>query len=267
MKIYVCVKHVPDSAANIALKDSKHIDDNVTLLLNPYDEYAVTEAVSFKKYLNEKTSLCGTDDDTEVIVVSLGKKDAEKTLRSAMAMGADRGILIETEKIEDSITTARLLKAAIEKDGVPGIIFTGRESIDMAGMQTMFRLGANFGFPVANNVVKFTPDITNNSVEVETLTEASGRDLYQLSLPCVLGAGRGLNSPAYPTFPDVVKAKKKQILSVSKNELNIDKPQASTEIIELKLFAGKRTPEEIKGDLSQKITSLVKILKEEAKII
>ncbi len=245
----------------------------MTFLLNPYDEYAVTEAVSFKKSesapckKNEAASFKKSLNQTEVIVVCLGKKDAEKTVRSAMAMGADRGILIETEQIEDSITTARVLKAAIEQDGTPDIIFTGRESIDMEGMQTMFRLGQGFGFPVATNIVKFTPDMENNSVVVETLTEASGRDVYELSLPCILGTGRGLNTPSYPTFPDVIKAKKKEIKFIKIDELEFEKPHSSMEIIELKLFAEKRMAKEIKGETSEKIKTLVKILKEEAKII
>ncbi|MBF0202602.1 MAG: hypothetical protein HQK66_15115 [Desulfamplus sp.] len=310
MKIYVCVKHVPDSAANIVLHDERNIEENITFLMNPYDEYAVTEAVSLKKSLKQG----------EVIAVCLGKKDAEKTLRSAMAMGADRGILIETDQLWDSITTARALKSAIEDDGTPGIIFTGRESIDMAGMQTMFRLGALFDFPAANNVVKFTPDFTQASsnvahastdtrhlpsnaaqastdtrhlpsnaahastdtrhlpsdavhaypfsrVIVETLTEASGRDIYQLSIPCVLGAGRGLNTPSYPTFPDVVKSKKKPLKILDMESLNFERPQCSTRILGLELFAQKREPREIKGDLSTKVDTLVKILKDEAKIL
>ncbi|MBF0258695.1 MAG: hypothetical protein HQK62_07645, partial [Desulfamplus sp.] len=237
MKIFVCVKHVPDSAATIVVRDGNKIDEKITFLLNPYDEYAVTEAVRFKKYLDQVSS--GDLDQVtsggetghtkaEVIAVCLGMASAEKTVRSAMEMGADRGILIKTESCHpDSITTAKALKAAIAQDGNPDIIFTGRESIDMSGAQTMFRLGACFNFQVVNNVVKFTPDITDSNtldsneqkhidnnanpniketrkVRVETLTEGGGRDIYELSLPCILGAGRGLNTPIYPTFPDFI---------------------------------------------------------------
>jgi len=282
VKIFVCVKHVPDSAATIVVRDRNQIEEKITFLLNPYDEYAVTEAVRFKKLLGE----------AEIIALSLGTADAEKTVRSAMAMGADRGILIISDKREDSITTARALKSAIEQDGGElGIIFTGRESIDMVGMQTMFRLGASLNFPVVNNVVKFTPDMSgsriqdggdedthsdNNSgkshkVLVETLTEGGGRDVYEVSLPCVLGAGRGLNTPSYPTFPDVVKARKREVRVVKLDDLvkefKFEKPESGTEIIHLELFAEKRTPKKIEGNSAEVAKEIVRVLREEAKII
>lgn len=262
MKIYVCVKHVPDSAANIALDDDRHINEKVTFLLNPYDEYAVTEAVALKERIMK-----GDDPVAEVVVVSLGKEDAEKTLRSAMAMGADRGIHVTTDKIEDSQTTARALEAAIRRDGEPGIIFTGRESIDMEGMQTPFRLAEYFGFPVATNVVEFSPNIEKGEVTVASMTEASGRDIYVLTLPCVIGAGRGLNTPSYPTFPDVVKARKKPIEAIAMDQLPFRLPASSTKIVKLELFSEKRKAREITGDLAQKVDTLVNILKEEAKVI
>ncbi|MCK5349517.1 MAG: electron transfer flavoprotein subunit beta/FixA family protein, partial [Desulfobacula sp.] len=105
MQLYICVKHVPDSAANISIIDKTHIDENLTFLLNPYDEHAVTEAVRIKDNL----------PGSEIIAVCLGKDDAQKTLRSALAMGADRGLLIASDKNHDSIETAQALKAAIEQ--------------------------------------------------------------------------------------------------------------------------------------------------------
>ncbi|MBT4200613.1 electron transfer flavoprotein subunit beta/FixA family protein, partial [Desulfobacula sp.] len=129
MQIYICVKHVPDSAAHITILDKNRIDENISFLLNPYDEHAVTEAVKIKN----------NHPGAEVIAVCLGKNDAEKTIRSAMAMGADRGVLITSDKIHDSIVTALALKTGIEQDGTPGLIFTGKESIDAEGMQTLFR--------------------------------------------------------------------------------------------------------------------------------
>jgi electron transfer flavoprotein beta subunit len=137
MKIYVCVKHVPDSAATITIRGKNQIDENVTFLLNPYDEHAVEEAARLKAQIG----------DSEVVAVTLGKEAAINTLQSALAMGADRGILIKTDDRPDSILTARALKTAIEQDGKPDIIFTGKESIDSEGMQTMFRLAAALGMP------------------------------------------------------------------------------------------------------------------------
>ncbi|SMC82290.1 electron transfer flavoprotein beta subunit [Desulfocicer vacuolatum DSM 3385] len=255
MKIYVCVKHVPDSAANIAVKDGNTIDDKISFLLNPYDEHAVTEAAALKKHLGRG----------EVIAISLGTEDVEKTLRSAMAMGADRSILVKTDRQRDSIFTARALKAAIDQDGSPAIIFTGRESIDMEGMQTMFRLGAAFGFPVASNVIKFTPE--KNSATVESQTEGGGKNIYHLSMPCVLGVGRGINTPSYPTFPDVVKARKKEVKTIDVKDLNITPSPSSMSVISLEPFAQERRAREITGTPAEQVQTLVNILRNEAKVL
>jgi len=149
MQIYVCVKHVPDSAANIHIVNNQTIDESVPFLLNPYDEHAVTEAAALKNQV----------PGSEIIAVCLGKKDAESTVRSALAMGADRGLLVETDEVCDSMTTARALHAAIAKDGPADMILTGKESIDNEGMQTQFRIGALFGFPVVTNAASL--DITD----------------------------------------------------------------------------------------------------------
>ena len=164
MRIYVCVKHVPDTAARITILGKDRIDERVTFIMNPYDENAVEEAARYK----------GSVDDAEVIAVTLGTPAAEATLRSALAMGADRGIFIKTDGHPDSMVTAAALKAAIESDGKPGIIFTGKESIDSEGFQTMFRLGAALDIPVATNVVAFTYD--GEFVEVECEMEAGGKE-------------------------------------------------------------------------------------------
>ena len=255
MQIYVCVKHVPDSAANITILDKNRIDENITFLLNPYDEHAVTEAVRIRD------SLPGS----EVIAVCLGKEDAQKTLRSAMAMGADRGILIASDQSHDSIETARALKAVVEQDGTPGLIFTGRESIDAEGWQTMFRIGALFDFPVATNVVKL--DIEAGRAVVDSELSGGAANTYEMVLPCVIGAGRGLNIPRYPTFPDVVKAKKKVIKKIVFTDLDIKPSLAGTSVIELEPLQQSRKQKRLTGDAGEVAKKIVKILKQEAKVI
>ncbi len=256
MQIYVCVKHVPDSAANIKIVDQKDIEQSIAFLLNPYDEHAVTCADQIKKEY---------PGSAEVIAVSLGPEQAEKTIRSAMAMGVDRGILITTEKKHDSMVTARALKAAIEQDGNAGIIFTGKEAIDTEGMQTMFRIGALFDFPVINNVVKIK--INDTRAIVGSNTQGIGINFYDVSLPCVIGAGRDLNTPLYPTFPDIVKARKKQIKQIDFKDLKIDIPSSGTSIKQLEPLLQNRSPKEIKGNLKSIAGQIVRILKDEAKVI
>lgn len=255
MQIYVCVKHVPDSAANITIVDGQSIDAKIAFLLNPYDEHAVTEATRLKQQFA----------DAEIIAVCLGKKDAAKTIRSAMAMGADRGILVEAQAVPDSMTTARALKAAIEKDGSPGIILTGKESIDAEGMQTMFRIGALFDYPVVTNAVAIEAE---NERAVVTYELAGGRTrTCELSMPCLVAAGRGLNTPAYPTFPDVVKARKKPLQVVAFSDLGIDTPPGSSRVVALEPLLQARNPRQINGSPGEIATRIVTILKEEAKVV
>ncbi len=255
MQIYVCIKNVPDSAANIAIKDGRSIDENVAFLLNPYDEHGLTEAVRLKKQI----------PDSEIIAVCLGKKEAEKTVRSALAMGADRGILVQSHGGFDSMATARILKTAIEQDGKPDLIFTGKESIDCEGMQTMFRLGARFGFPVVNNATGI--EIKDGRARVtEDIGEGKTR-ILDLAMPCVIGAGRGLNTPAYPTFPDIVKARKKSISLMAADDPAGDDPKQAARVMGLEPLVRSRSPRQILGTPQQVAARILTILKEEAKVI
>jgi electron transfer flavoprotein beta subunit len=255
MQIYVCVKHVPDSAANIHIVDHLKIDESVPFLLNPYDEHAVTESVALKNQV----------PGSEIIAVCLGRKDAESTVRSALAMGADRGLLVETEKMCDSMTTARALHAAIVRDGQADIILTGKESIDSEGMQTQFRIGALFGFPVVTNAVSL--DIKKGKATV-TCELAGGRTrTFDLTLPSVIGAGRGLNTPIYPTFPDVVKSRKKPIETLTLPELNVPAAPGSTKIVAMTPLVQKRNPQKITGSPSAQAAEIIRILRQEAKVL
>jgi electron transfer flavoprotein beta subunit len=255
MKIYVCVKHVPDTAARITILEDNRIDERVTFILNPYDENAIEAAARIK---NES-------GDAEVIAVTLGKPAAEATLRSALAMGADRGIFIKSDDHPDSMVTAAALKAAIELDGKPDIIFTGKESIDSEGFQTMYRLAANFGIPAASNVVSFT--LEQDSAVVECELEAGAREVLELSLPCVIGAGKSLNKPNYPTLPAIMKAREKDIKQIDLEHLNFEKPAGRVEILELKPAAQERQAKEITGTPDGVAAEIVRILQEEARVV
>ena len=255
MKIYVCVKHVPDTAAKITILDKNQIDERVTFIMNPYDENAVEEAVRLKERIGE----------AEVIAVTLGKQAAESTLRSALAMGADRGIFIVTDDQTDSLVTAAALKAAIELDGRPDIIFTGKESIDSEGFQTMYRLASGFKFPAASNVVSFS--LARDSVILECELEGGAREVLEMSLPCVVGAGKSLNKPSYPTLPAIMKARKKVIKQIELNDLDFEQPQSKIEIIELTPAVEERQAKELEGSPAEVASKIIKILQEEAKVL
>lgn len=255
MRVYVCVKHVPDSAAKITIVGNNQIDESVTFLMNPYDEHAIEEAARLKEQVGE----------AEVIAVTLGKADAANTIQSALAMGADRGILVTTDGQPDSLVTARALKAAIEQDGRPDIIFTGKESIDSEGFQTMYRLAAAMDMPAASGVESFS--LERGRVLVECDLEAGAREVIEMSLPCVIGCGKGLNKPSYPTLPAIIKARKKKVKQIDLQSLNLAKPAGSIEILELKPAVEARHPQEVKGTLQEIAGELVRILQEEAKIL
>jgi len=255
MRIYVCVKHVPDTAAKITILEKNRIDARVTFIMNPYDENAVEEAVRIKRDVG----------DAEVIAVTLGQQAAESTLRSALAMGADRGIFIKTDDHPDSMITAAALKAAIELDGKPGIIFTGQESIDREGFQTMYRLAANFGIPAASNVVSLS--LESDTVIVEYELEAGAREVVEMLLPCVIGAGKSLNKPNYPTLPAIMQARKKEIKQIDLASLNLEKPTGRVEIIELKPAVEARRARKLTGTPDEVAVEIVRILQEEAKVL
>ena len=255
MKIYVCIKHVPDSGATITVEDDIRISENVTYLINPYDEHAITEAVRLK----------AVHPDSEVVTVCLGKAAAEETLRSAMAMGADRSILVVAAKDCDSILTARALKAAITADGKPDLIIAGKESIDSEGMQTFFRLAGNLGLPAATNVVNL--DIQGDIAIVECERGVGTVDVIQMTLPCVTAVGKGINNPKYPTFPDIVKARKKEVRKMDIEALNLENPGSEMEIVHMAPAIEERNPKSIGGSAPEIARQILDILKHEAKVI
>ena len=255
MKIYVCVKHVPDTAAKITIVGDNQIAEKVTFIINPYDENAIEAAAGLKKQVA----------DAQIIAVTLGKAAAESTLRSALAMGADRGLLIRSDYNPDSLVTARALKAAIEQDGKPDIIFTGNESIDSEGFQTMFRLGAALKIPVASNVVAFKME--GRFVTAECKMDAGSIGVIRMPLPCIVGAGKALNKPCYPTLPDIMKARKKPIRTITLDSLDLDSPAGSMQVVELRPAVEKRRGKIIGGPPEKAVQELVRLLREEAKVI
>lgn len=257
MQIYVCVKHVPDTAANIKVTGANGFDDEACkFIVNPYDEYALEEAVR----LSEKNA------NAEIVAVSVGKPAAEKTLRSALAMGAHRGILVKTDQqFLDSTTTAQALKAAIAADGSPDIIFTGKTSVDTEGFQTLYRLAAALDLPVASEVVDFKLEADRAVVEHEI--GGGTREVLALTLPCVIGATKGLNEPRYPKFPDIMKAKKKEIKQLNIEDLQSGGVDQLSELVTLEPVAERTGARMIEGDIRAKVAELVRILKHEEKVI
>jgi electron transfer flavoprotein beta subunit len=256
MQIYVCVKHVPDTAANIKIVGDNGFDDGgCKFIANPYDEYAIEQAVQ----LVEKNG-------GEVIIVTVGKAAAAATIRAAMAMGAHRGILVTVDsQFLDSQTTAQALKAAIDKDGKPDLILAGKGAVDSEGFQTLYRLAAAMGLPVVNEINKM--EIVDGKATVGHEIGGGARERLEVSLPCVLGTTKGLNEPRYPKFPDIMKAKKKPINQMSIADLGISVDGARSDLVKLEKVPERTGARMLDGDVRQAVEALVKILKEEEKVI
>ena len=255
MQIYVCVKHVPDTAAKITVVDGSGFAETCKFIVNPYDEYAVEEAVQLKD----------RSGSGEVIIVTVGKDTAVNTMRSALAIGADRGILVKTDaQFVDSRLTAQAIKAAIEQDGAPDLILCGKQSIDSEGMQTPFRLANVMGVGVVTDVVDL--NIGDGKAVAEREIGGGSREVVEMQLPCVIGATRGLNEPRYPKLPDIMKAKKKEIKQINLGDLGLDSASAQTEILNLEAVPERGDARILEGSPREAVEELVRILKEEEKV-
>jgi len=251
LKIYVCLKHVPDTAANIRPLAGAAFDESVKFIVNPYDEYALEQALKIRE----------AGASAEVVAVTVGKEAAASTLRTALAMGADRAILVKTENyFTEAMETARLLHGAISRDGSPGLILTGRQSVDAEGMQVPYRLGVLFDMPVAINVVSFS--MTGDLVTVEREIEGDVREVIEMSLPCIVGATKGLNRPRCATLPDMMKAKKKEIRVIPRADLDPEPSAPAVELLELQKVPDRGRGTMLSGSPEEMVRELVHILKE-----
>lgn len=255
MRIYVCVKHVPDTAANIKITNDTGYDSQVKYVPNPYDEYGVEEAISL---VEEK-------GEGEVIALCVGGPGAANTLRSVMAMGVHRSILVKTdEQFPGSERVAKALSKVIEQEGPGELIFTGKQSVDSEGMQTSYHLGAELGLPVVTGVVAFSLD--NATAVVKREIDGGARETLSVKTPCILGATKGLNEPRFPKLPAILKAKKKEIKEIDISTLGI----MDTQKLRIKLLEPvqeRSSAKMLTGTTEEIVAALAKILREEEKVI
>ena len=210
MKILVPVKRVVDYNVKVRVKaDGSGVETaNVKMSMNPFDEIAVEEAVRCKE--------AGTA--TKVIVVSVGPAASQETLRTALAMGADRGILVQTDAETQPLAVAKVLKALVEKEG-PTLVILGKQAIDDDCNQTGQMLAALLGWPQGTFASKVVPG--EGAVTV-TREIDGGLETVALKLPAVVTADLRLNEPRYASLPNIMKAKKKPIDTVAPDSLGVD---------------------------------------------
>jgi electron transfer flavoprotein beta subunit len=252
LKIYVCLKHVPDTAANIRPQSGTEFDESVKFTMNPYDEYALEQALRIRE----------SGAGIEIVAVTVGKEAAASTLRTALAVGVDRAILVRTDMyFTEAVQTARLLHRAITLDGSPDLILTGRQSVDTEGMQVPYRLGVLFDMPVAVNAVGFS--MTGSLVTVEREIEGDVREEIEMPLPCIVGAAKGLNHPRSATLPGMMKAKKKEIRVIPHADLGPAYDTAAVELLALDAAPDRGQGRMLAGNPDEMARELLRALRED----
>jgi electron transfer flavoprotein beta subunit len=249
MKILVAVKRVVDYNVKVRVKsDQSGVDiANVKMSMNPFDEIAVEEAVRLKE-----AGLA-----TEIIAVSCGLTQSQETIRTAMAIGADRGILVETDAELQPLAVAKLLKAIVDKEQ-PDLIILGKQAIDDDSNQTGQMLAALLNISQATFASKVQ---LADGKAVVTREVDGGLETISIKLPAVITTDLRLNEPRYVTLPNIMKAKKKQLDIVKPEDLSVDvMPRITT-------IKVSEPPARAAGVMVPDIKTLVDKLKNEAKVI
>jgi electron transfer flavoprotein beta subunit len=255
MRIYVCVKQVPDTEAIISITKDMGYDREVKYVVNPYDDYGVEQAVSMVEKAGEG----------EVIALCVGSERAANALRSAMAMGVDRSILVTTdEQFPSSDLVAQVLAEVIKQEGPADFIFTGKQSVDSEGMQTPYRLGAELGLPVVSGVVSFA--LEGSTAEVKREIGGGVRETLRVRTPCIIGATKGINEPRYPKLAAILKAKKKEIKTIDISTFG-NPGNAGSRLKCLEATAERSRAVILEGGTEEIVNSLINILKAEERVI
>ncbi|HEX7973854.1 MAG TPA: electron transfer flavoprotein subunit beta/FixA family protein [Anaerolineales bacterium] len=213
MKIIVCIKQVPDSAAKMTAEGGKVSWGDAPLVMNPWDEYAVEAALLQKEAL-----------DADVTVLSVGGENAKEALKTALAMGCTEAVLVSDPAMggADSQAVARVLAAAIQKVGEVGLAFFGRQAIDGDMGVTAAQTARVMGWP-ALTLVSAIQSVSNDAIRVERSIE-EGKQVVESRLPAVISVGKDIGEPRYPSFMGIRKASKANIPTWSLADLRISAP-------------------------------------------
>ena len=249
MKILVPIKRVVDYNVKVRpLSDQSNVDlNNVKMSVNPFCEIALEEAVRLKE----------AGSATEVVAVTVGKQESQEQLRTALALGADRAILVESENLVEPLVIAKAL-AKVCEDEKPNLIILGKQAIDGDNNQTGQMLAALMGYSQATNAseVALDGDSANVTREID-----GGLQTIKVSLPAIVTTDLRLNEPRYASLPNIMKAKKKELNVINLNEMGFDTSNR-TELLSVELPA-----ERAAGITVESVDELMDKLKNEAKVI
>ncbi|MHA6259400.1 electron transfer flavoprotein subunit beta/FixA family protein [Sporosarcina sp. CAU 1771] len=257
MNIFVLVKRTFDTEERITISGGKIAEDGAEFIINPYDEYAIEEAIQVRDA-----------NGGEVTVITIGDEEAEKQLRTALAMGADKAVLINTEDDLDEMdefTSAKIL-AEYLKDKDVDLILAGNVAIDGGSGQVGPRVAELLGINYVTTITKL--EIDGTAVKIVRDVEGDS-EMIETSLPLLVTAQQGLNEPRYPSLPGIMQAKRKPLEELELDDLDLEEDDvaAKTETVEIYLPAGKEAGRVLEGDLSDQVAELVNLLKNEAKVI
>jgi len=259
MKILVLIKQVPDTATQVKIgADSKSIETaGITWIISPYDEFAVEEALRIKEKRGQG----------EVVAVSVGPDRVKEALRSALAMGADRAVHVKDPAFDaaDTLMTARALAAVVTQEG-PALVLCGRQAIDDDMGAVTAQLAELLGWPSLYWIMEETIGADGKTVRVGRQVEG-GLELFDVPLPCVLAAQKGLNEPRYPTLKGIMGAKKKEIKEVKADALGIKPEAPQLSVVKLEALPARPPGRIIPGEVKEAVSELVRSLREEAKAI
>ncbi|MDA0755594.1 MAG: electron transfer flavoprotein subunit beta/FixA family protein [Proteobacteria bacterium] len=249
MKILVPLKRVVDYNVKVRpLPDNSNVDlNNAKMSVNPFCEIALEEAVRIKEAGNAE----------EVIAVTVGKTESQEQLRTALALGADRAILIETDSILEPLAISKVLTKVVEQEA-PDLIILGKQAIDGDNNQTGQMLASMLNYPQATNAseVRFDGDKVNVTREID-----GGLQTLQLNKPAIITTDLRLNEPRYASLPNIMKAKKKELTIINVSDLGVD-INPRTELLSVEL-----PPSRDAGIIVETVDELVEKLKNEAKVI
>lgn len=263
MNIFVCVKQVPDTETKVTPNgDGTFIEtSSIKWIMNPYDEFAVEQALLLKAAVAGST----------VTVVRVGSVQDTEALRTALAMGADEAVLVESEDNLDSYMIAKALKGGIEKSGkTPDIIFTGKQAIDDDCLQVPQLLAQMLDLPSVSVVAGFESS-DGSTVTLQREVEGGAKEVYEVKAPVLVACDKGLNTPRYASLPGIMKAKRKPLQQLSLGDVGVSADDRRLKYSNFQLPPekppGKKFDAMDEAQAASVVAEVVGLLRNEAKVI
>ncbi|WP_100399823.1 electron transfer flavoprotein subunit beta/FixA family protein [Bacillus sp. FJAT-44742] len=257
MNIFVIMKRTFDTEEKIVINNGAIDEEGAEFIINPYDEYAIEEAIVLREA-----------HGGEVTVITVGDEEAEKELRTALAMGADKAVLLDIEDIDgeiDHFSVSTMLTAYL-KDQEYDIILGGNVAVDDGAGQVAPRVAEGLGINQVTTITKLTVDGDKATIERDVEGDI---EIVETALPLLVTCQQGLNEPRYPSLPGIMKAKKKPLETLDLDDLDLEEEdvEAKTKTTDRFLPPEKGEGKILEGDVNDQVKELIDLLKNEAKVV